>query len=279
MKKSRLSVSIVIPAYNEESQLYGCLMAVQHQNDPPDEVVVVNNNSDDATAAIAQAFPFVKLVDEPRQGLRFARNTGVAVTGSDIVGRIDADTRLTPDWVANVRRLFSENPQIEAATGPAYYHDMPARKLSFGADKFLRGVLFQTQSYPLLYGSNMAFRSSAWRQVLPTLCDEGEFFEDIDLSIHLKDLNMQMAYDKNLSVGVSARRLDDSPKAFYNFLKFYDKTYERHGQSSVAAKGAKWVFMVIYPFCKIIRQFYNGRRWLALDGLRRKLDSRPSPNT
>src|SRR5262245_35134326 len=51
MPKSPLSVSLVIPAYNEESHLRACLSAVCAQTVPFQEIIVVDNNSTDRTAA------------------------------------------------------------------------------------------------------------------------------------------------------------------------------------------------------------------------------------
>ncbi|MGH7236984.1 MAG: glycosyltransferase family 2 protein [Candidatus Saccharimonadales bacterium] len=282
MKQNRLRLSLVIPAFNEEAQLYDCLLAVENQIDPADEVIVVNNNSLDCTAAVAAKFGFVSLINESRQGLRFARNAGMNAASGEIIGRIDADTRLKPDWTAQARQLFSADAELMAATGPVYYHDMPLPRLSLGGDDFIRAALNRWQGAPLLYGSNMVIRRIAWQAVLPKLCRAGEFFEDIDLSIHLSGNGCKIGYEPFLVAGVSARRMDDSPADFYNNLGFYQATFARHNQFSLAALGAKSVFLAIYPACKLIRQFYDpltGK--ICWDGSagRLKLQPRPTSNT
>ena len=47
-------VSIVIPAYNEESVIRQCLIAAVYQSVPAHEIIVVDNLSTDRTAAIVQ---------------------------------------------------------------------------------------------------------------------------------------------------------------------------------------------------------------------------------
>src|SRR5688572_3020117 len=93
------TVSIVIPAYNEENHLRLCLEAVARQTVKPLEVIVVDNNSTDATAAIARSFPFVTLLSEKRQGPQPARDRGYNAAHGEIIGRLDADSIVALDWV------------------------------------------------------------------------------------------------------------------------------------------------------------------------------------
>jgi len=95
-------ISIVIPVYNEESQLAACRDAISQQKESPFEVIVVDNNSTDSTVRVALSFPFVTLIREPRQGVMHARTTGFDAARGDIIGRIDADTILPPDWTESV---------------------------------------------------------------------------------------------------------------------------------------------------------------------------------
>jgi dolichyl-phosphate beta-glucosyltransferase len=68
-------LSIVIPAYNEETRLPGSLQAIVDyaaQKTYPVEVLIVNNNSRDRTGEIieeyAGKYPFVRGMVEPTQG-------------------------------------------------------------------------------------------------------------------------------------------------------------------------------------------------------------------
>src|SRR5260221_7568754 len=95
---NNLRISIIIPAYNEEGHLPACLDAIAAQTLKPDEVIVVDNNSTDKTVEIAKKYPFVKLLNEKRQGLRYTRNTGLDAATGDVIGRIDTDSILSPKW-------------------------------------------------------------------------------------------------------------------------------------------------------------------------------------
>lgn len=105
------SVSIVIPAYNEESVIRQCLIAAIYQSVPAHEIIVVDNRSTDRTAAIVQQMqqeypesPVILLSQHEDQGLIPTRNYGLNHATGDILGRIDADSVVEPDWVEQVQR-------------------------------------------------------------------------------------------------------------------------------------------------------------------------------
>src|SRR6187551_614417 len=52
------TVSIVIPAYNEEDTIKACVLAALDQTVPANEIIVVDNKSTDNTGAIVKALQF-----------------------------------------------------------------------------------------------------------------------------------------------------------------------------------------------------------------------------
>src|SRR6478735_10373256 len=99
-------VSIVIPAYNEESVIRQCLIAAVYQSVPAHEIIVVDNMSKDRTADIVRQMqleypesPIILLSQDKDQGLIPTRNFGLDHATGDVLGRIDADSVLEPDWV------------------------------------------------------------------------------------------------------------------------------------------------------------------------------------
>ncbi|MDP9038918.1 MAG: glycosyltransferase [Acidobacteriota bacterium] len=122
-------LSFVVPAYNEEAYLSACLESILEQTRELDlavEIVVVNNASTDRTREVALGFAGVTLVDEPRKGLTYARQAGFAATRGLLIANVDADSRLTPGWVAQVLRTFAREPALVALSGPLLYYDLPS---------------------------------------------------------------------------------------------------------------------------------------------------------
>lgn len=121
-----MKISFVIPAYNEENYLKDCLESIlrEAKNKNYDyEIIVVNNASTDKTKEVAKSFKNVKIVDEPKKGLVYARKAGYSASKGDLIANIDADTRLTPDWIKKVLAEFSD-PGIVALSGPFIYYDL-----------------------------------------------------------------------------------------------------------------------------------------------------------
>lgn len=264
------SVSIVIPAYNEEETIRACVVAALEQTVAAHEIIVVDNKSTDATAAIVHALqatysgtPIIYLQQFELQGLIPTRNFGLNHASGDVIGRIDADSVLEPTWVQEVQRIFSD-PDVAAATGPVIYYDMPLRHFGAIADDALRRALVKvTSEFHLLFGSNMALRASAWREIRDDACldPDDELHEDVDLSIHLNEHNLTVTYSSDMVAGMSARRLDDSPRQFYNYVMRFERTYDKHNVKSLTLRAPMAIFLSAYPALKAMRLGRN--RWAS----------------
>ncbi|HEV3244793.1 MAG TPA: glycosyltransferase family A protein [Candidatus Paceibacterota bacterium] len=128
-----MKISFSIPAYNEEARISRCLESVQKEivragmeNDM--EIVVVNNASTDRTKEIASGFLGVRVIDEQRKGLTFARQAGLEHTIGELVANVDSDTMLPPGWLDTVMREFGRDKNLVALSGPFIYYDLPPFK-------------------------------------------------------------------------------------------------------------------------------------------------------
>jgi cellulose synthase/poly-beta-1,6-N-acetylglucosamine synthase-like glycosyltransferase len=220
----------VIPAFNEESQLQTCLDHIAAQSERPDEVIVVNNNSTDRTVAIAREYNFVRVIDEAKQGIVFARDAGFNAATSDIIGRIDADSRLSPDWVAHVKQWFRDHPDCAAVTGDCTFYDFSnplfRRLHHFGYYNVQRVV----SGGHILWGSNMALTRAAWQDVKTVGTGNETVQEDIELSIQLQNKGYEIMRDRTLQAAVSLRRGDIGPVSIVRYLRRWPRTYFATGR-------------------------------------------------
>ena len=93
-----MKISLVIPAYNEESYIGECIdCAILASRGRVYEIIVVNNASTDRTKEIAIR-KGVRVVDEPEKGLTKARQRGLIEATGDYIAYIDADTRMPNMW-------------------------------------------------------------------------------------------------------------------------------------------------------------------------------------
>lgn len=230
--KSKLmpSVTVVIPAYNEESVIVQCLRALANQTVAPDEIIVVDNNSTDATAALAANFN-VKLIFEPVQGIAAARNAGFDEASSDVIARIDADTIVSPDWVETIKRTFARHDSIVGISGPAAFYDHPFGRIAdfiFNSWNLAGNRVISGSS--ILWGSNMALKRQAWLKVRSSVNNDNEVWEDIDLTMRVKPFG-EIKYLRSLRVKTSARSSLVSAGELARYFARWPRTYAQFGLS------------------------------------------------
>lgn len=256
------TVSIVVPAYNEEQTIRSCVTAALTQTVPAHEVIIVDNRSTDRTAEIVAELqaanpdaPLRLLRQFDEQGLVPTRNLGLDSATGEVIGRIDADSVLEPTWVAEVQKAFAD-ATVAAATGPVLYYDMPLRRFGLRADDSLRRAMLRlAREYHFVFGSNMALRATAWQAIRDEVCrDEDDLFhEDIDISVHLYDAGLTAVYVPTMVTGMSARRVDDNPRDYVSYVGRFDRTYTHHNVRNRALRAPAWVFLAVYPVAKGLR--------------------------
>lgn len=126
------TLAIVIPTYNRAESLDRTLQSLARQDAPlRPRIIVVDNNSTDDTARVVASYEGVRYVKQPRQGLSFARNSGVHAAGDlgpdDIIAFVDDDVEPSPGWAAALLRAFERYPQAACIGGRV----LPARPESF----------------------------------------------------------------------------------------------------------------------------------------------------
>ncbi len=219
----QLTLSLIIPAYNEEHYIRMCLDAVARQTRMPDEVIVVDNNCTDSTVAIARGYPFVRVVREKRQGRGYARSTGFDAARSDIIGRIDVDSVLAEDWSERVLHHFMHSND-DGIAGVGVTDLLP--RVSWP-----KGILWTWlylmwtvvfNGFDVMWGANMAIRRTAWRSVRADVCnDDSRVHEDQDISLCMLARGMRIGRDSRLRIATKAQTFNYFPKlSHYTWLRF-----------------------------------------------------------
>jgi cellulose synthase/poly-beta-1,6-N-acetylglucosamine synthase-like glycosyltransferase len=130
----RLSLTVIIAAYNEAEVLASTLDALARQSSPADEILIADDGSTDGTAALlgaryglfaapggisgaAQEISGLRWLRLPHAGKAAALNQALAHVSTALFVTVDADTKLAPDALAAMRDAFSAMPGLVAATG------------------------------------------------------------------------------------------------------------------------------------------------------------------
>src|SRR3954452_22762488 len=99
------SISVVIPARDEERRLERCVASVTSQNYPPDllEIIVVVGSSRDRTAEVAArlaaADPRIRVLDAGNGRTPTAMNIGIRGARNPLVARVDAHGLIEPGYL------------------------------------------------------------------------------------------------------------------------------------------------------------------------------------
>ena len=200
---SHPTISVVIPAYNEEERIERTLKSLTTQTNKALEIIVADNNSTDKTTEIAKKYGAL-VVSEHQQGYVFALNTGLKATKGEVVAIIDADSKPDLNWLETIGEEF-KNENVVALTGPIHV-DLKSNLLKFISEKgysaFL-GINFLIGK-PHLTGFNFAVRRSALLKV-NGLDIKFAMSPDVDLGIRLSKTG-KVIFAKNTYVTASTRR-------------------------------------------------------------------------
>lgn len=110
-------VSVIIPVYNDASNLGLCLASLRASQDQPLEYIVVDDGSTDRSAEVASKFGARVLSTEGRKGPACARNIGAKAAIGDVVLFVDADVCVNTDTIAKIRAEFDYDPHLDALMG------------------------------------------------------------------------------------------------------------------------------------------------------------------
>ncbi len=208
-------LSFVIPAYNEEFYLADCIESILKQTaglDHVTEIIVVNNASTDGTREVALRTPRIKLVDEPRKGLTFARQAGFLASSGALIANVDADSRLTPGWVDRVIAAFDANPELVAFSGPLLYYDLaPRQRFAVHIFYLTAWVTYALNRYILRVGSmvqggNFVVARGALERIGGFNLAITFYGEDTDIARRLHEVG-DVLFTFDLKMFSSARRL------------------------------------------------------------------------
>ena len=112
MNGSSPRVSVILPNWNGEAWLPGCLGGLRAQEFRSFEVVLVDNGSVDGSVALARALDpalHVLLFPENR-GFAAAVNAGIAAARGEYVALLNTDTVPRPGWLGSLVRTLDASP-------------------------------------------------------------------------------------------------------------------------------------------------------------------------
>jgi len=112
---AQFDVSVIIPCYNHGQFLPDALESVRTQSAPPAEVIVVNDGSTDpATLRVLTGLrgPELTVIHTPNRGPAAARNAGITIARGKYILPLDADDRISPNFLEKTVEVLDQNPAV-----------------------------------------------------------------------------------------------------------------------------------------------------------------------
>ena len=91
-----MTVSVIIPTYNEAKYIGNCLSSLERQTFKAKEIIVIDDGSTDKTVEALSEF---RILRQAHQGAGAARNLGAKHAIGDILVFVDADMEFSPQFL------------------------------------------------------------------------------------------------------------------------------------------------------------------------------------
>jgi glycosyltransferase involved in cell wall biosynthesis len=174
-------ISIVICCHNSAEKLPETLRHIQNQafiREISWEVLIIDNASTDKTSKVAESIwdlspvTTLRVVNESRLGLVFARIRGFREACHDVVSFVDDDNWLDENWVYLLNEVMRREPAIGACGGlntavfecdkPGWFDEFE-KSYAVGEQAARPGDI--TENPGILCGAGLSIRKSAWDQL------------------------------------------------------------------------------------------------------------------
>ncbi len=106
-----MTVSVIIPVYNEEKLIAQCLASLEKQSVKNIEIIVVDDGSTDSSKSIAKKFD-ITILKQHHKGPGNARNLGAKNAKGEILVFVDADMTFDKHFIRDLTKPIFEKTAI-----------------------------------------------------------------------------------------------------------------------------------------------------------------------
>ena len=260
------SVSVLVPAWNEEVGIGATMRSVLATGYPDLELIVIDDGSTDGTRESIEATirdhaagegrrpgaATVRYRSVPNGGKARALNLALAMARGEIVVTVDADSVVDRDAIANLARRFAD-PEVAAVSGTVAIGNRAEPIGLVQQLEYMYGFYFKRAeavmgAVYIVGGAAAAYR----RDVLAGLggFDEANITEDIELSTRLQYEGHKVGYAADATVytegpsdfkSLCRQRLRWKHGRFLTFYKYRDMFF------STNSKHNKYLSFVVLP--------------------------------
>ena len=191
MKNKVEKVSIIVPVYNVEKYLIGCIDSILNQTYKNYELILVDDGSKDSSGEIcdeyARKYSNITVIHQNNQGQAVARNHGVQVSSADWILFVDSDDVIHPHLLEFLIRAIHESQTNSSFSGRIVGKTL-TEDFFYKKEFSYNTITINDNSLAALYDSKMSQLNEVYWLIYPKLIKkeiiqkypfvEGRIFED-----------------------------------------------------------------------------------------------------
>ncbi len=189
-------VSIIIPAYNEEKNLYKCISSVLSLNYPKEklDIIVINDGSTDRTKEICTNFGNkIRLINQKNQGKAIAMNNGLKVSKGEFFASLDADSFVDKNILKKMLLNFDEKTSAMVPLMEVYNPKnvlQGTQRIEYLISIFIRKCMSRINSIFVTPGPFTLYKTKTIQ--IEGGFDEGSIVEDQEIAYRLQKNHYQI---------------------------------------------------------------------------------------
>lgn len=199
------TVTVMIPCWNEETTVVKTIESLLALNYPAAQltVMMIDDGSTDNTWQVVQRFanhPQVRLLQKKNEGSKFsALNFGLTHVTTEIVGCLDADSRVDAQALRNSVKWFSRSDVY--AVIPSMVIDSPKtlmqymQKVEYELATYVRHALSLLDSMYIAPGPFTLFRKTVFDQL--GAYKEAHHTEDLEIALRMQIAGMRLVHEQD----------------------------------------------------------------------------------
>jgi glycosyltransferase involved in cell wall biosynthesis len=283
-------IAVVVPTFNRAAQLAPVLdrLLAQQCSGFEWEILVVDNNSRDQTHNVTEAAISrdvsgrLRYAFEPRQGISYARNTGIELTSAPVILFLDDDVIPGETWLRTFKEAFDAHPESDCIGGrvrPRWSAPPPDWFTSHGhagplalQDRPRAASVSARQASSCLVGANFGFRRSVF-EVIGGFSPHFPRCQDRELEMRMWRAGMQGLYlpAMDVTADIPPERLTrryhrrwHATTAHYHALMRYRDTVDAGGELREELPNARRLMGVPLFIYRLWLEHAYGWVWAAL---------------
>ena len=245
-RNKKITISIIIPVFNEENRLSRCIDSVLNQANINFELIIVDDGSSDTSPQIAELFASyderVRVIRSRNGGPSAARNIGISHSIGEFIFFLDSDDCLNKNTLEHLL-IEIKKSNVDLAVGDFFISDdgpnderiksgneliFPRRTIlnKFNFNDYISHYLQSPNRYPLFTMSwGRLFKSSIIKEHNLFFNEKLWHWEDVEFNFRYLIWADKISFVRknivNHTVGITSLRMR-LPKNVFNFFGFHE---------------------------------------------------------